>query len=146
MLTPSSSTITAAGLTFTDNGDGTATLAGTPAATAAGLKTLTFKARNYLGTTAQGFNLTVNVAPSITSAASKSVKTGAPFSMTIISKGNPLPTLGATGLPAGVTLVNIGGGKGTLSGTMPAGVHTFTITASNGILPNATQTFTLTGK
>ena len=66
--------------------------------------------------------------------------------MTITSKGFPVATLSATGLPAGVTLVDLGSGKGTLAGTMPAGVHTFTITASNGVLPNATQLFTLTGK
>ena len=144
--TASTSAITAAGLTFTDNGDGTATLAGTPLASAAGLKTWTWKAKNFAGQTLQGFNLTIGLAPSITSAASKSVKTGVAFSMTITSKGYPVATLSATGLPAGVTLVNIGSGKGTLAGTMPAGVHTFTITASNGVLPNATQLFTLTGK
>ena len=146
MSTASTSAITAAGLTFTDNGDGTATVAGTPLASAAGLKTWTWKAQNAAGKTLQGFNLAINLAPSITSAASKSVKTGVAFSMTITSKGFPVATLSATGLPAGVTLVNIGSGKGTLAGTMPAGVHTFTITASNGVLPNATQTFTLTGK
>jgi len=146
MSTASTSAITAAGLTFTDNGDGTATVAGTPLASAAGLKTWTWKAQNAAGKTLQGFDLAINLAPSITSAASKSVKTGVAFSMTITSKGFPVATLSATGLPAGVTLVNIGSGKGTLAGTMPAGVHTFTITASNGVLPNATQLFTLTGK
>ena len=144
--TASTSAITATGLTFTDNGDGTATLAGTPLASAAGVKTWTWKAKNFAGQTLQGFNLTIGLAPSITSAASKSVKTGVAFSMTITSKGSPVATLSATGLPAGVTLVDLGSGKGTLAGTMPAGVHTFTITASNGVLPNATQLFTLTGK
>ena len=144
--TASTSAITAAGLTFTDNGDGTATLAGTPLASAAGVKTWTWKAKNFAGQTLQGFSLTIGLAPSITSAASKSVKTGVAFSMTITSKGSPVATLSATGLPAGVTLVDLGSGKGTLAGTMPAGVHTFTITASNGVLPNATQLFTLTGK
>jgi len=146
MSTASTSAITAAGLTFTDNGDGTATVAGTPLASAAGLKTWTWKAQNAAGKTLQGFNLAINLAPSITSAASKSVKTGVAFSMTITSKGFPVATLSATGLPAGVTLVDLGSGKGTLAGTMPAGVHTFTITASNGVLPDATQLFTLTGK
>ena len=146
LATPSMSAITAAGLTFTDNGDGTATLAGTPLASAAGVKTWNWKAKNFAGQTLQGFNLTIGLAPSITSAASKSVKTGNAFSMTITSKGYPVATLSATGLPAGVTLVDIGSGKGTLAGTMPAGVHTFTIIASNGVLPNATQQFTLTGK
>ena len=144
--TASTSAITATGLTFTDNGDGTATLAGTPLASAAGVKTWTWKAKNFAGQTLQGFNLTIGLAPSITSAASKSVKTGNAFSMTITSKGSLVATLSATGLPAGVTLVDLGSGKGTLAGTMPAGVHTFTITASNGVLPNATQLFTLTGK
>ena len=47
-----------AGLSFTDNGNGTATIAGTPSST--GVTTLTLLATNTYGTTSQAFTLTVN--------------------------------------------------------------------------------------
>ena len=56
------------GVTFTDNGDGTATLAGTPAAGTGGSYALTIKAQNTTGFTTQSFTLTVNEKASITSA------------------------------------------------------------------------------
>ena len=57
------------GVTFTDNGDGTATLAGTPAAGTGGSYPLTITASNGVGTDAvQAFTLTVNEPPTITSA------------------------------------------------------------------------------
>ena len=47
-------------MTFTDNGDGTATLAGTPAPGTAGTYELTFTATNAAGSTApQSFTLLV---------------------------------------------------------------------------------------
>ncbi|MBO0837033.1 MAG: hypothetical protein J2P28_16210, partial [Actinobacteria bacterium] len=46
------------GLTFTDNGNGTATLGGAP--TTAGTYTLTINAKNSVGTATQTFTLTVN--------------------------------------------------------------------------------------
>ena len=56
-------------MTFVDNGDGTATLAGTPAAGTGGIYPLTVKAINGVGAAAlQSFTLTVNEAPVFTSA------------------------------------------------------------------------------
>jgi len=53
------------GVTFTDNKDGTATLAGTPAAGTAKSYAITIKADNGVGTAAtQSFTLTVAAAPS----------------------------------------------------------------------------------
>ena len=67
------------GVTFTDNGDGTATLAGTPAAGTAGAYALTFTADNGGPTPAtQSFTLTVTGAPAITSAAATTFPIGAP--------------------------------------------------------------------
>jgi hypothetical protein len=74
------------------------------------------------------------------------VKTGASFSVKVVTKGYPVAHITATGIPSGVTLVDGGQGYATLSGVMPAGVHVVTITAANGVAPNATQNFTLTGK
>jgi hypothetical protein len=47
------------GVTFTDNGDGTATIQGTPAAGSRGTYPLTISAQNNQGTTTQSFNLFV---------------------------------------------------------------------------------------
>ena len=63
--------------------------------------------------------------------------------------GNPATTtLTKTGtLPAGVSFTDNGDGTATIAGTPNAGtggVYTITITASNGVAPDATQTFTLT--
>ena len=57
------------GVTFVDNGNGTATLAGTPAAGTSGVYPLTIGASNGVSPDAsQSFTLTVDAAPSITSA------------------------------------------------------------------------------
>ena len=56
-------------MTFVDNGDGTGTLSGTPAAGTGGVYALTFTAANgVLPNATQAFTLTVNEAPAITSA------------------------------------------------------------------------------
>ena len=61
-------------MTFVDNGDGTATLAGTPAAGTGGTYPLTITAANgVLPDATQSFTLTVDQAPAITSAASHDV-------------------------------------------------------------------------
>jgi Tfp pilus assembly protein PilV len=71
------------------------------------------------------------------------------FTIPISAKGTPEPSLSTSTLPAGVTFVDNGGGSGTLTGTasitspITPGTYTFTITASNGVLPTFTQTFTL---
>ena len=48
------------GLTWVDNGNGTATLAGTPSVGQGGVYHLTFTAANAFGTTTQAFTLTVD--------------------------------------------------------------------------------------
>jgi hypothetical protein len=137
-----------AGVTFVDNGNGTATLSGTPAAGTAGTYALTFTATNTVGATApQAFTLTVINAPTFTSANTTTFTVGSPGTFTITAVGAPTPTLTVTGaLPSGVTFLDNGNGTGTLSGT-PAGgtggTYAITFTAANGIPPNGVQTFTL---
>ena len=119
-------------------------LSGTPPAGSFGSHTFSITASNGVNPNAtQTFTLTVTgVAPSITSAASVSVVSGSAFSHTFTASGNPAPTLSYVPgtLPAGVTLVG-----NTLSGTPTApGTYTINVAASNGINPNAAQTFTLT--
>jgi large repetitive protein len=137
------------GVTFTNNGNGTATIAGTPAAGSAASYPLTITATNGVGTAAtQSFTLTVNQVPAITSASSTTFTVGTVGSFTVTTTGSPKPSLSESGaLPSGVTFTNNGNGTATLGGT-PAtgtnGTYPLTITATNGIGTAATQSFTLT--
>ncbi len=135
------------GVTFTDNGDGTATLSGAPAVDTGGTYTLGFTASNGIDPDAtQNFTLTVDQAPAITSADSTTFTVSTAGSFTVTATGFPIPTLALGGctLPTGVTF---DAASGLLSGT-PApdtgGAYNCTLTASNGVTPDATQTFTLT--
>jgi len=137
------------GVTFTDNGTGTATLSGTPAAGTGGVYPLTFTAANGLSPDAtQAFTLTVREKPAITSANAATFTVGAAGSFTVTATGYPKPALTQSGaLPAGVTFTDNGNGTATLAGTPAAGsdgTYALTITAANGVSPNATQAFTLT--
>ena len=137
------------GVTFSDNGDGTATLSGTPAVGTNGVYSFSIGASNGNSPDAsQSFTLTVDVAPTITSANSTTFVEGAPGTFTVTSTGLPTAALTETGnLPSGVSLADNGDGTGTLAGTPgpgTSGTYTFTITASNGVSPDANQTFTLT--
>ncbi len=93
------------------------------------------------------------VPPSITSGSFTNFTEGTQGSFVFTTIGTPAPrvTLGAPpgvpGLPSGVTYVDNGNGTGMLAGTPAlgtAGTYTLTVTASNGVGTNATQTFTLT--
>ena len=133
------------GVTFTDNGNGTATLAGNPVATTGGTYTFTITANNGVSPNAtQNFTLTVDEAPSITSANNATVKVGNALSFTVTASGNPASTFStSSALPNGITLSP----SGALSGT-PAvgtgGLYPITIAATNGVAPDASQAFTLT--
>ncbi len=127
-------------------------LTGTPPNLGAGPYTFNFTitASNGVNPTAmQQFTLTVNQSPGITSANHTTfVIEGGVF--TVQTTGFPIPVLTETGLPEGLDFFNYGVNDGlygyaALEGT-PAtyGVFPITITASNGVSPNATQHFTLT--
>ncbi|HVZ50565.1 MAG TPA: Ig-like domain repeat protein [Pseudolabrys sp.] len=135
------------GVSFVDNHDGTATLSGTPAASTGGSYGLALTASNGVGTNAtQNFTLTVNEAPAITSAANTVFTVGANGSFFVSATGHPTPTLSESGaLPAGMSFVDNGTGTATLSGAPSmAGSFPLTITASNGVGSDATQSFSLT--
>jgi hypothetical protein len=137
------------GVTFTDHGDGSATLGGTPAAGTGGTYPLTFTAHNGVGADAtQAFTLTVNQPAAITSADRATFAIDVPGAFTVTTTGVPAPTLALAGaLPAGVTFVDNGSGTGTLAGTPEPGTvadYPLTLTAHNGVGADATQTFTLT--
>ena len=136
------------GVTFTDNGDGTATLAGPSAPGSSGPYPFTITATNGIGSAAtQAFTLTVNHAPGITSRRADTFTVGQAGTFTVTTTGVPkAAALSETGtLPTGVTFTDNGNGTATLAGTpTTGGTYKFTITATNGVTPDATQNFTLT--
>jgi hypothetical protein len=130
----------------------TGTLAGTPAAGAAGTYPLTFTAHNGVGADAtQAFTLTVNAAtqaPAFTSGNTATFTAGTAGSFTVTASGSPAPAITESGaLPAGVSFHDNGNGTAALSGAPAAGAggtYPLTFTAHNGAGPDATQAFTLT--
>lgn len=147
------------GLTFTDNGNGTATIAGSPTLTVGtgGSYTDTFcvNASNDAGTAVQTFTLTIDQAPAITSANATTFTAGSNGTFTVTTTGNPTPSLADTcgsPLPSGVTFTDNHDGTATIAGTPAAstnGTYSYPvcISASNTIggTPNSvTQAFTLT--
>ncbi|HZQ24249.1 MAG TPA: choice-of-anchor D domain-containing protein [Terriglobales bacterium] len=134
-----------AGVSFTDNGNGTGTLAGTPGANTGGTYNLTFKAANTLGNASQNFVLTVNQTPAFTSASSATFTLGTSNSFKVQTTGFPTASITKSGsLPAGVTFTDNGNGTATLAGTPTAtGTFPLTFTATNAA-GTAMQNFTLT--
>lgn len=86
----------------------------------------------------------LGIAPAFTSANATTFTVGTAGNFNVAANGAPAPAFSFTGsLPSGVTL----SAAGVLSGTPAAatgGTYPITITANNGIAPNATQSFTLT--
>lgn len=83
----------------------------------------------------------VGIAPTITSSGQASVGVGQTLTHTFVAQGDPPPALSYANenLPAGVTRTG-----DTLSGTpTTAGTYTIDVKASNGVSPEATQTFRL---
>jgi hypothetical protein len=144
------------GVTFTANSNGTATLAGTPGAGTGRTYALCLNASNGVNPNAtQSFTLTVDQAPVITSVNQTTFTVGTAGTFTVTTTGFPAPTLtnanftGCTTstLPSGVTFTANSNGTATLAGTPGAGTgrtYALCLNASNGVNPNATQSFTLT--
>ncbi len=150
MTTLSESGSLPAGIGFSDDSDGTATLAGTPAEGSGGVYSITVTAANGIKPdSTQQFTLTVNQPPTITSPDHVNFNAGGSSLFTILTAGAIPATVALTEtgtLPAGVSFTDNSDGTAILSGTPAAGTggsYTLTITASNGVAPNSTQTFTL---
>ncbi len=131
-----------AGLTYQNN-----TISGTPT-TAGTTGIISAVARSSIGpSAAQDFTITVNTTnapPDITSGLPPAGKVGDFYTHTFTATGTPAPTFSLTSgvLPAGLSFDDgvISGsptGNGGVSGSI-------TVTASNTVLPNDTQTFTIT--
>jgi hypothetical protein len=154
---PGSFTVTAYGFpppTFSESGalppsvtfnTSTHVLSGTPITSVGGVYVITFTAQNGLVPDgAQTFVLTVQQSPTITSVAAKGFTLGAPGTFTVTATGVPAPAFSESGaLPAGVTFNRT---TGVLSGVPTSGTtgdYPITLTALNGVPPNATQNFVL---
>ena len=143
-----------AGVAFQDNGDGTATLSGSPPDGSEGDYPLTLTAANGVAPDAeQSFTLVVDnevtsEPPKFTSSDSTSFMTKTENSFLITTTGSPLPSISYSGdLPDGVEFQDNGDGTATLSGSPPEGSegdYSLTLTAANGDAPDAEQSFTLT--
>ena len=116
-------------MTFTDNGNGTGTLAGTPAAGTAGSYALTFTATNVVGTSAaQAFTLTVNQpSPTLTSVSPNQGTRGTTVAV----------TLTGTNFVAGATTVTVGGSGVTVTNVAVSSVTS--LTANFVIDPTASE-------
>jgi hypothetical protein len=144
------------GVTFHDNGDGTATLTGTPTAAVAGSYPLEITASNGVAPDAtQQFALAVGAAPEITSSNQTDFEIeigGGSFSVT--TTGDPTPGITESGaLPSGINFQDNGDGTATFSGDPNEdngpviGTYPITLTASQpggSSWPDTTQAFTLT--
>ncbi len=119
-----------------------------PAGTGTVDVTVTTPAGTSATSPADDFTYEANQVPAITSAASTAFAIGTLGTFTVTTTGFPTSALSETGaLPLGVTFVDNFNGTATLAG-IPAvgtdGTYPLTITAANGVLPDATQSFTLT--
>jgi uncharacterized repeat protein (TIGR01451 family) len=144
------------GVTFTDNGDGTATISGIAEQCWGWEYDLVIQAQNTLGNVVQDFTLTVNEAPTFYSDNDYQLTLyeGA-YSTAIVSMCSwPYPdyinldTVNSDTLPAGVEFIyNASLGSGYFSGTPAIGTsdsYTVTLIASNGIGTPVSQPYTLT--
>ena len=122
---------------------GTQTISGTP--TTSGMTgMITVNTSNGVGSDAtQTFTINVLQPPSITSTAVRTAAVGTAYSYVITALGTPMPTVTVSGLPS---WLSYNSGTQTVSGTptVSSTSSTITVTASNGIEPNAVQTFTIT--
>jgi hypothetical protein len=133
------------GLTFTDNGDGTATISGTPAATTGGSFPITINATSSSGSTAQSFTLTNSEAPTITSPTTASFIVGTPSTYTVTTTGYPAATITESGtLPPGTSFTDNGNGTATITGTPTGNGGTYPVTISATNSSGSTATLDLT--
>jgi len=87
----------------------------------------------------------VDVAPTVTSPATTTFTVGQAGTFAVTATGVPTPTFSLSGTVP--TWLSINATTGVLSGTPPAGsggTYSITVTAANGVTPDATQAFTLT--
>jgi hypothetical protein len=121
----------------------------TPNSGFTGMDSFPYTVQNPAGSSSATVNVSVTNAPAITSANNTTFapgKVGQSFLVT--TTGTPTNTISRSGpLPSGVTFTDNGDNTATIAGTPASGTqgaspYAWTITAANGTLPNATQSFT----
>jgi len=136
------------GLYLVNNGDGTATISGTPVPHDGG----TYAAAITVGVVGQplatqNFAVTVDNVPVFKSKGLYTTHTGTTFTYPVTTLyGYTVPTITSTPLPTGVTLIDLGNGTASLAGTPgpeAGGVYPITITVTNSVA-TVNQSFTLT--
>ena len=146
-----------AGLSFTDNGKGTATISGTPLVGRGGgfpippflIKITASNGIDPAATqTLRIFdNLATATPPAITSTASATFKVGTDNSFTVASTGDAFPSLSEEGnLPTGVSFTDNADGTATISGSPASGTtgtYPISIVAQNNVGSAVTQAFVL---
>ena len=127
------------GLSLVDNGDGTATMAGTPVAGTGGTWPVVVTAQSSEGTATSTVTIAVHEGPAVTSASTATFEAGQQGTFTITSAGTPTPTVSLSGtLPKGLTLTANQGGTATITGVVGkshAGTYLVTVRAVNGVGP-----------
>ena len=133
-----------------DNGDGTGTLAGTPAVGSGGVYPITITASNGVAPEAnQSFTLTVDEPPSITSGAGTTFTTGSAGTFTVTTGGLSRPRTQRDRVPPERCDLRRQRRRHRRPRRAPrrrgpAALYPITITGYNGIGTQATQSFTLT--
>ena len=147
-------TIAASGLpawlSLTDNGDGSATLSGTPAAGDAGTSNIILRLSDGIASDTQNFVLNVggpNGAPVFNSFAPRVITTGQHYQYHIVASDPEGDALGisASALPGWLSLTDNGDGTATLAGTPGLndnGNYPINLLASDGV-DSVSQQFTL---
>jgi hypothetical protein len=128
---------------------GTASCSSTDAPVGTDAATATYSGDSQLAGSIGWTTLTVGAPFAINSPPQSTFVVGDPVSFAVTTTtGFPTPVISESGtLPSGVTFTDNGNGTAVLSGTPAAGTagsYPITITAVNGIDPDATQTFSLT--
>ncbi len=120
---------------------GTGLISGTP--TIAGSYPFTVRVQDAVGAFAtRALTITVTAAPLFTSTPPTSAAVGAAYAYDANATGTPAPTYALTAAPAGMT---IDAASGVIT-WMPSSAGSFpvTVVASNGVPPNASQSFSIT--
>ena len=130
------------GIVFTAYPNGTASLSGPPSAS--GVFPVVFTATDGTSTATQEFTLQVGTAPVITSVSTAVFRTGVKSAFQMTATGTPSPTFSVLSgtLPAGLVLSSTGKLVGT-PGAGTSGSYPVRVQAANGLVPAATQTFTV---
>ncbi|MBA3563491.1 MAG: VCBS repeat-containing protein [Gammaproteobacteria bacterium] len=142
-------------LTLTDNGDGTATLAGTPTAADVGDHMVSLQVSDGTNTDTQDFTIVVaaagsgNTPPEFTSTpvTEGTVDEAYSYSVTATDAEDDTLTIESITLPAWLTLTDNGDGTATLAGTPAAadvGAHDVSLSVSDGTAAPVLQNFTVT--